>query len=263
MLSISLWTRGLLFLIGVVTLYVLVPFRKWLEYLHSYSLIVVISGISNLLFIHYGRTILFEWGHYRFTLESFIYGISFGIMLASMIMWLVISSFFLKSQQILSLFKGISNKLGLVLSMLVQTITMYQQQKKNISESYYTLGLTSKNKLSGIKKEGLILVTLFGWALEQSMVRSDSMLARGYGGSKRTSYLLEKWSKKDSFFLIVIIILTLLIGYFKSLGTFKMIYYPRVKGDILTTSHLLGYMLLILYSLLPLIVMIWEEYKWR
>ena len=263
MLSISLWTRTLFFITGLVTLYLLVPYRMWLKYLRSYSLVVAISGVSNLMFVHYGRTILFESQRYRFTLESFVYGISFGIMLASMVMWLVISSVCLKSHQLLSLFKGISSKLGLVLSMIVQTIAMYQQQKKDIAESYYTLGITSKHKMSGIKKEALMLVTLFGWALEQAMVRSDSMLARGYGGSKRSSYLIEKWSKRDSLMLVVLMILSLIIGYFKSLDVFKMVYYPRIKWEPVTAEHLLGYILLILYSLLPLMLMIREEYKWR
>lgn len=268
MFSINPIVRLITLVFGLLTLWRLEnkdQIRKDLKWL---SMILFFSTVGNFLFIHSGRTILFEWivsetKTYRFTFEALFYGFSFGIMMYSILIWFRLFSYSFNSEKILYLFGKRMPRISLILSMILRFIPLYQAEVSNIELSQKGLGITNKNQGNKkIEKEYQTFLSLFGWSLERAVITSDSMNARGYGLKNRTQYQSYIMQQRD---ILLSLLLTVLLSgfYLCSINeAFQFYYYPKLRLDFISGTSMIGYLLLMGILGLPLLIEAKERIRW-
>ena len=197
--------------IGAASYYLLLNGRKgWKLIIGMLPLFILVAG-TNPLFNTYGETLLFTVFGRPYTLEALFYGMTLGGMLVVMMLWFGCYSAVLTSDKFVCLFGSLIPSLSMLLVMVLRMIPNLMRKAKLLSGARKSIGKgvgeqsTNREKLNdGIN----ILSALTDWALEGSIVTADSMRARGYGATKRTSFQLYRITLRDC----LLIALTLLLA---------------------------------------------------
>ncbi len=227
---------------------------------------LIIAPVFNSLFNHEGMTVLWYFSDGNpFTLESFVYGFSAGVMIVSVICFFSSFNEIMTSDKIIYLFGRIIPKLSLVLSMTLRFVPRFAREIKNISKSRKCMGFgTDEGNALKRAKNGLsILSGVTTMALENSVDTADSMKARGYGIGKRTYYSLYKFDSRDlkAFLYIVILGIYVLAGSIYDGMYFK--YFPTFRYKELTGYSISLYLSHFMLCMCPVIIEIWEVLKWK
>lgn len=188
------------------------------------GILVGIVTLTNPLFVSSGVDVIYQSDYITITLQAMLYGLVFGFLLASMLLWFRVLRKCLKDSHIVYLFGSLLPTLGLVISMSFNIINKLKNQYQKIKEA--NLNMPSKSKFTYYRN---ILVVLVTYAFESSLDMMNSMSARGYGRGKRTSFHLYGFRKDDSLKLIVIITLAIICfwGYISRYHNFY--YYPVIQ----------------------------------
>ena len=114
-----------------------------------------------------------------------------------------------------------------------------------------------------VKNSIRILSAVITWSLEDAIDTSDSMKSRGYGLTDRTAYSNYVFDKRD---VTALIYLAVMITYFFD----KVFCLGKLITDIFrlcvvricrfTAQAFISY---IMICIMPIIIEIWEELKWR
>lgn len=189
--------------------------------------VVIITMLVNALTNHRGETYLFYMNDNIVTLESIIYGSVLGFQLAILISLCMWVSQKMTSDKIIMVVSRFSSELGLLISMGIRSFERYRDK---VSEIY-------NYQKAENSKEGLLYKILIGirtisilitWALENGLETADSMKCRGYGSTRRTSYMPVSFSIRDLIELVLIIVVSVLIIVTNS----HCMYSPWVEIDI-------------------------------
>lgn len=190
-----------------------------------YLIILILAVmITNPLFVMEGKDIIYQNSYIIITKQAVIYGLIFGMLLGSMLLWFKVMKKCISDSHIVYLFGSILPTLGLVISMSFNIINKLKNQYQKIKEANYHM--PAKNKFVYYRNVVVILVT---YAFESSLDMMNSMIARGYGKTKRTSFHLYSFKKDDLLKLLIIIGLSAIClwGYFGYYHDFY--YYPIVQ----------------------------------
>ncbi|MEG0731541.1 MAG: energy-coupling factor transporter transmembrane component T [Vagococcus sp.] len=268
MFSVNPIVRLITLMIGLYTQWRLEGVEQIKKDLQWLSLILLFSTLGNFLFIHTGRTILFEWTinaskSYRFTLEALFYGFSFGLMMFSIFIWFRLFSYSFNSEKILYLFGKRMPKISLVLSMILRFIPLYQAEVSNIRLAQKGLGVASDGESNKkMEKEYQTFLSLFGWSLERAVITSDSMNARGYGLKNRTQYQSYTFQRRDVFLTLSVGILLAGYYYCSVQDAFSFYYYPRLRLNSVEGTSIIGYVIIGCLMSLPLFIEVKERVRW-
>lgn len=176
--------------------------------------ILLVIAAFNMLTNHRGMTLLFQIGHTPFTLESLCYGLANGTMLLAVLIWFRCFSAVLSNEKFLYLFGKRLPATALLLSMILK---LFPETKHKISSIQVAQGPIENGKQTGLK--GKInnsmrqISSLLEWSMEDSIDTADSMKARGYGESRRTSYERYLLTVSDGVLLLLFIIVIGVTGY--------------------------------------------------
>lgn len=220
------------------------------KYLVGIILFYLIIAISNPIFVHSGTTILFYINYTPVTLESVIYGFVFAAVIISILNWFKLLNICLDSEKIIYLFNKNLPTIGLMISMILGMIPKLIKQAKRVKETQKTLGndISRGNLISRLKIGFDILLILFTWGFESSLITLKSMQSRGYGKKIRTYYHTYEFESRDQIVCIIIVLLDLMFifGYITRFSSFY--YYPIMKSitfEVLDILYYLGYILLL------------------
>lgn len=227
--------------------------------------IFLIIAISNPIFSHKGITPLFYINYNPITLESVIYGLSMSGMIVTVIFWFSCYNEVMTSDKFIALFGKISPNIALIISMTLNTVPRMKRQIELITNSQETLGMyiNSGSIIKRAKSSIRILSILITWALENAIDTADSMKARGYGLSGRTSYSLFKFKKNDLFILCFIIFLSFLCMYGEIGNYISFSYYPYISSIDISYFAFILYFSYFLLMTLPLAIEFKETIKWH
>ena len=115
---------------------------------------------------------------------------------------------------------------------------------------------TTKQKVS----DGMtVLGALAGWALEGSIVTGDSMRARGYGTTRRTSFMIYRMTLRDWLLLAVMLVLLTLSVVAACIGQASATFTP----DLYIAPVSWGLPVYICYLLIPTALHIKEAIQWH
>lgn len=239
--------------------------KRTFQTLKFTMLMALCITIANGLFVNRGLTVLFYFRYNPVTLESISYGMTSGIMMASVVMWFSCYNEIITSDKFLYIFGKIMPSIALMVNMTIRLIPKLIDQTKIIANTQKTVGLDYEEGtlLMKIKSSMRILSILVTWALEDAVMTADSMKARGYGLKGRSNFSIYRFIKRDMIMisLIGIIGLFLFIGYMNGYG--KLLFYPTIENIKFDTLSIILYLSFLVITILPVCLEIVEEYKWK
>lgn len=218
--------------------------------------LVIVVGIFNFVFTHWGETVLFTAGDTAFTLESLVYGLYQGLIFASVMMWLRLFGKTVSSEKLLSVAGRAAPSLSLFFSMTLGMIGRLQKDARSIREAAAGLPDSGKKPMQKALSQFSTLVTL---SLEGSMTTSDAMRARGYGKGRRKTYDRFSFTPADAVLLAVIILLFGATVFVVISGGAQFIFDPYIE---MVSFNPIGVVSAVLLFFCPLFADFSENLKW-
>ena len=240
--------------------------KKALKFIAMLLPLMLISALINPAFNHEGVTVIaYLPSGNPLTLESILYGIVAASMVATVICWFSCFNKIMTSDKFIYLFGRIIPSLSLILSMTFRFVPKFKEQVQEVSNAQKSMGRDSSegSVFARVKNSIRILSAVITWSLENAIDTSDSMKSRGYGLTGRTAYSNYVFDKRD---VTALIYLAVMITYFLIgvlLGKINYRYFPSMRGtdmSFYSTSIFISY---IMICIMPIIIEIWEELKWR
>lgn len=253
-------------LIGACSYSFLLKGTKALKSNLKFTLFMVLCmSLLNGLFTHNGVTLLgYFWGK-RITAEALIYGAVMAVLMSEIFVWFGSFQVIMSSDKFIYLFGKLAPVLGLTMSMIFRFIPLLTQRFKEIHNGQICMGRTYKKyqilgKTRQFFKELSILIS---WSLEASIESSDSMEARGYGLSGRSSFHLYRFQRRDLLVLLGILFLGGIALGGCMLGAGTIYYYPSVWIPRTDQLFWVTWMSYIGLMLIPMIIDWKGERKWK
>ena len=227
---------------------------------------MLLTAFINPAFSHEGATTLcYLPSGNPLTLESILYGISAGLMLAAMLLWFVNFSRVITSDKFVYLFGRIIPALSLILSMTLRFIPKFKAQLKTVADAQRCIGrdISTGSMLSRMKTAVTILSVMITWALENAIETADSMKSRGYGLKGRTAFSIYRFDERDRLMTWWLFFcgFYLLGGLFAKAFGFR--YFPSIRWVSLNPLTLSFYFVYLLLCITPTIINQLEERKWN
>jgi energy-coupling factor transport system permease protein len=228
--------------------------RSLLKSIAACIIILLAVTITNPLFSHNGKTVLFFINDNRVTLEAFVYGAVLGLCITEVILWFKCFNLVFDTERFIFLFGKISPKLALVLSMTLRFIPNFIKSFREINRTQKLI--SNKRRLKRYLNSFSAVITQ---AMENSIITSDSMNSRGYGSKKRTFYSRFRFTISDAGFLIITSVLFVLSVVYKTDFT----YYPELIFPSINFLEALGYLSFIILTFIPFIYELKEGIRWK
>jgi len=253
--------------VSAFTYSIMLKGRKAVKFNILYMMpLLLFMAILNPAFNHQGVTILFYFKSGNpITLESILFGIASACMFVTVILWFSCYNAVMTSDKFIYLFGRIIPGLSLILSMVLRFVPRYTAQIKVISNAQKCVGrdVTQGNIIRKARNGIKILSIMTTWALENAIETADSMKSRGYGLPKRTSFSIFRFDNRDkaTFIVILGLIIIILIGAVMGQNTIR--FYPSIKTINITGFSLVVYTAYFILCMLPIIINIMEEIKWK
>ena len=220
--------------------------------------ITIFIALLNSLFNTVGATVLWRWGIFSITLEGCIYGLAIGGIITAVLVWFATYNEIMTDDKFTFLFSRAMPTLALMVSMVSRWVPRMVQRGRSIYDSQEALIGSYDTSRSGTFGRGVRMATvLAGLGMEDSIQTSDSMRARGYGTSRRTSYQHYSWHAREIAAMSVLVALIVVNAVAMIMGTAGFTYYPRITEIPLWW----GYFTYALMLALPLIVEVEEVGK--
>lgn len=252
------------YLSGVLLCGWLIGLRRLLVSL-AYSLpMMLLLALTNPLFVHKGKTVLFLFNGAPYTLEALLYGLASATMLASVFYWCRCYSEIITADKLIYLFGRVVPRLSLVLSMTLALLPKMKRRLREIDEAQKTLGVYAAGGYRNrIKSKLRVLSVLLSVSLEDAMDTANSMRARGYGLRGRTCYTTYRFTGADACFLTVTLLLGGVgIGLVVS-GAADFGYYPTVSAIRVDGLSVLLYGAVTLLACMAILMEGREAIRWR
>ena len=222
-------------------------------------------ALANPLFNHRGATILFYLFDNPVTKEALIYGIVSAGMMFGAVVWFTCYNTVVTSDKFIYIFGRILPSIALIVSMTLSLIPRLMSQVKIIADSQRSIGLDWKSGSikQRIRSGARILSILVSWALEDAVITADSMRARGYGQHKRSTFSIFRFGKKDGKMLALILVLFAAEIFTYASGRGTMEFYPAMFFRKIDLIDIIIYFLYITLGILPAVIQIKEDLKWK
>ena len=231
--------------------------RPFLRSLSMFIPMVLFVGILNSLFNSAGATSLWKWGPFSITVEGLCFGFAVGGMLAAVLLWFACYNEVMTEDKFTYLFGRKLPTISLMVSMISRWIPRMVSRGHSIYDSQEALVGCYDQTKNGKLKRGIRMATvLTGLGMEDSVQTADSMCARGYGTTTRTSYARFKWHARERIVLGLLIALIVVNAVLLVTGAGSFKYYPRVSA----IEPLWGYLTYALMLGLPFLVEL-ERFK--
>lgn len=246
--------------------YMLLSGRKGLKMLLGLALFFLVMTAINPLFNVYGRTTLFFLFGRPYTLEGIYYGAAIAGSLVIMLIWFGCYNAVLTSDKFTSLFGNLIPALSLLLVMVFRLIPNLMRKARQFMGARKSIGKGAGENASRNEKvmDGMTIVSaLTDWALEGSVVTGDAMRSRGYGTSRRSSFVVYRMTGIDFGLLIGQCVLIAVILTFALTGAVAVTYTPDLSIVPVKGTHTLGFLAYCLYLLIPTILHIKETIQWH
>ena len=212
----------------------------------------LLAAVVNPAFVHQGVTILtYLPSGNPLTLESILYGLAAGCMLASVILWFVCVTEVVTSDKIVYLFGRVIPALSLLLSMTLRFVPRFTRRLRTVAQAQRHMGRDTRNGsvLQRVREALRVFSIVVTWSLESGIITADSMRCRGYGLPGRTSFSLYRFDQRDGAVLAWLVFCGAYLLGGGLAGGLRFRYYPMLAAGVvspLTVSFFAVYALLCL-----------------
>ena len=228
--------------------------------------IMLLTAFMNPAFSHEGITILlyFPTGN-PLTLESILYGLSAGVMIATVMLWFVNFNRVITSDKFIYLFGRIIPALSLVLSMTLRFIPKFKAQLDSVVDAQKSIGrdISQGSLWQRMKIAVTVLSIMITWSLENAIETADSMKSRGYGLKGRTAFSIYRFDERDRLALLFLGFcgFYLLAGIMVSAFGFR--YFPSLRYIGVNSVTLSFQFVYLILCLMPVVLNGAEERRWK
>ena len=240
-------------LIGSVSYSIYLKGRKTVKvFLFGMLPVCLLAAAANPLFSHAGATMLFYLKDGNpVTLESIVYGLASGLMLAGVISWFSVFHEVMTSDKFMYLFGKVIPAFSLLLSMTLRFVPRFTEQIKRVAEAQQCIGRNVNNG------------NIFQRAAHGLKILSISMKSRAYGLRGRTNFSIYRFDRRDGMLLAFLLGVFGTLLFCMHLRKLKILYFPVFIMNETTAGALILYILYGILCMLPLILNIAEDRKWR
>jgi len=228
--------------------------------------VMLLTAFLNPAFSHEGVTTLlyFPTGN-PLTLESILYGISAGVMLAAVMLWFANFSRVITSDKFIYLFGRIIPAMSLVLSMTLRFIPKFKAQMHAVVDAQKSIGRNiSEGSLWQRTKIAItVLSIMVTWSLENAIETADSMKSRGYGLKGRTAFSIYRFDDRDKMAMLYLGFCGFVLLSGNMIDAFGFLYFPRLRYigiNIVAMSFQFVYLSL---CIMPVVLNAFEERTWK
>lgn len=205
--------------------------RKLKESARFYIFFGLFIALINPFVSRRGQNVLFYFMDNPVTLEAVVYGIAMMMSLLTVLIAFVSYNMVITPDKFMFLFSSILSKTAFMAMMAMRFVPILKRRSQEIALVQKTRGtdISSGTFIQRIKNGMQILVILITWSLEEAIITSRSMRARGYSITKnRSSYFDYKMTRRDwtILFLIVLSWVNLLFLWYQGIGYFQI--YPEL-----------------------------------
>lgn len=194
-----------------------------------------LAALLNPLFNHRGATILtYLPSGNPLTLESILYGLAAGGMLAAVLAWFACCTVVLSADKFLFLFGRVAPALSLLLSMTLGFVPKFQRRLRTVLEAQQALGqdLRQGGPVRRLRRGLSLLSILLTWSLEDAVQTADSMKGRGYGLPGRSAYTPYRLERRDRRVLLWFSLCAAVLLLAWAGGVLSWHYFPQVDGAL-------------------------------
>ena len=228
--------------------------------------VMLLTAFINPAFSHEGRTILLylPTGN-PLTLESILYGISSGVLIATIFLWFLNFNRVITSDKFIYLFGRVIPALSLVLSMTLRFIPKFKTQMDAVIDAQKSIGrdISEGSLWRRMKIAITVLSIMVTWALENAIETADSMKSRGYGLKGRTAFSIYRFDDRDQLALLYLGF----CGFYLLTGTmisaFGFRYFPSIRYIGLNAVTLSFQFVYLILCLMPVALNWAEEKQWK
>ena len=228
--------------------------------------IMLLTAFMNPAFSHEGVTILlyFPTGN-PLTLESILYGLSAGVMIATVMLWFLNFNRVITSDKFIYLFGCIIPAMSLVLSMTLRFVPKFKAQMNSVVDAQRSIGrdISEGSLWKRTKIAITVLSIMVTWALENAIETADSMKSRGYGLKGRTAFSIYRFDDRDKMAMLYLSFcgFYLLAGVMVSAFGFR--YFPSIRHIGLNAATLSFQFVYFGMCIMPVVLNGLEERKWK
>jgi len=231
----------------------------------SYIFLGLVIALVNPLISHRGQTVLFYLLENPITLEAVIFGIVMMMSLLTVLVAFMSYNMVITQDKFMFLFSSVAPKTAFMCMMAMRFVPLLKRRGQEIALVQKTRGTdTSTGSFIQRIKNGMqIMIILITWSLEEAIITSRSMRARGYGVSKnRSSYFNYKMTKSDWTVLGLILLSCAILLYFwyQGIGSFQI--YPAVSTLTFDINMVLFLAVSFIYLAIPIVIEGAEKLKW-
>ena len=227
---------------------------------------VLLTAFINPAFSHEGVTVLLylPTGN-PLTLESMLYGLSSGVMIATVMLWFLNFNRVITSDKFIYLFGRIIPALSLVLSMTLRFIPKFKAQLQLVIDAQKSIGrdLSEGSLWQRMKIAVTVLSIMVTWALENAIETADSMKSRGYGLKGRTAFSIYRFDDRDKLALLYLGFCGLYLLAGSMVSAFGFRYFPSIRYIGLNAVTLSFQFVYLILCLMPVALNGAEERKWK
>ena len=249
-----------------ITYYLQLNGRKGLKNLLWMLLLFLMMTAINPLFNVYGKTRLFTVFGRPYTLEGIYYGAAVAGALVVMLIWFGCYNAVLTSDKFTCLFGDLIPSLSLLLVMVLRMIPNLMRKAKQFLGARKSIGKGGSENAPRKDKvmDGMTIVSaLTDWALEGSVVTGDAMRSRGYGSTKRSSFMVYRMTGMDVCLLVTQCLLILMVLASMITGGTTAEFTPDLSIAPIKGFHVPGFLAYWAYLLIPVILQIKETIQWH
>ena len=253
-------------LVGAGTYYLLLNGRKGARMLLVMLPLFLFITLINPVFNTYGERVLFKLFGRPYTFEALCYGASAACMLVVMLLWFGCYNAVMTSDKFWGLFGGVAPSISLLLVMVLRMVPNLFRKARQLAGARRSIGKGSAEgagKKAKLQDGMLVLGALTSWAFEGGVVTSDSMRARGFGGGRRSSFNIYRFSLADTVCLALMIALAAVVVISAVGGSAHAEYTPVFEIAPLSGKYITGFLAYCVFVFMPAVLRIREDIKWH
>lgn len=221
--------------------------------------LVALVSLANPLFSASGSTLLLKLGPLSVYLESLTFGACAGVLLVSSVVWIECLAALVCEDGLYALGASAFPTATLALSMCARLVPQLMSRASAIRGAEQAC--TAAHPEGNVFKQAVGTSTaLMAWALEDSLARSDSMRARGWGAlAKRTSFRPRRFACRDACALALCLVLLVCGGFLAWVAWSQWSFYPVMPALVAWW----GYLPIAVLFLLPACALAVDAALWR
>ena len=221
--------------------------------------LVALVSLVNPFFSASGSTLLFKLGLSAVYLESLAFGACAGALLVASIVWLECLATLVNEDGLYALGASAFPVATLAISMCARLVPELMARAQEIDRAERACTAAERSSNAVVRAVGTS-TSLMAWAMEDSLVRADSMRARGWGATaKRSSFRPRRFARRDLCALAISVALLICAGFLAWVAWSQWSFYPTMPRLVAWW----GYLPLAVFFFAPACALACGRLLWR